>query len=96
MAAKAKRARRPDSTVPTELALPPAALTFGAYEISDLTSAFQCRYPFTEPGQPTRYCGKPIAERPSGRQSSWCCHHLPIVFDLQRGLGRVLPKKGRG
>lgn len=95
MPAKAKRSPRPDFTAAPEPAVPPAP-AFGAFEMKDLTSAFQCRYPFTEPGQPTRYCGKPIAPRPSGRQSSWCCDHLPVVFDLQRGLGRVAPKKGRG
>ena len=95
MPSKAKRAPRPDFTGAPESVAPPAP-AFGAFTIDDLTSSFQCRFICTETGEPVRYCGAPTAPRPSGVHSSWCCDHLPIVFDLQRGLGRVLPKKGRG
>lgn len=95
MPAKAKRAPRPDFTAAPEPAAPPPP-AFGAFTTDDLTSSFQCRFICTEAGEPVRWCGAPTAPRPSGLHSSWCADHLPIVFDMQRSVGRASPKKGRG
>lgn len=94
MPVQAKGKTRPDFTIAAEPPAPPTP-AFGAFAMDDLKTAFQCRYICNEPGQPVRYCGKPSAPRPSGLHSSWCCDHLPIVFNLPLSVGRIPPRKAR-
>jgi len=88
----AARARRQPAPEPAPVAPPPPA--FGTFLCMEMKDG-QCRFPCSSEGGQHRFCGRPIAPRASGRQSSWCAEHLAVVFEPYRPGGRVLSRMGR-
>ncbi|MCJ2067822.1 hypothetical protein MKK75_03195 [Methylobacterium sp. J-030] len=89
----AARARRQPAPEPAPVIVP-VRPDFGAYRLDQLGSS-QCHFPCSSEGSQHRFCGRPIAPRASGLQSSWCADHLTIVFEPWCPGGRVLRRVGR-